>query len=164
VAQRGTVQGDALACQHLRLAIQRQAVTEFADQHMRHKRLGGHAAVNRPLRRWGDHDSPFTGPAGVTRTAGDTDAQLRRHDVQLLAAQFTDCMQPAAAAGAVALSNIDQHLVAQQMRRERTMIAAGMGRMPWTLLIPVRLRSILRGCFGPLAAAQPLQFVLRMRT
>ena len=102
VAQRRAIQRDALARQHLRLPIQRQRVAELADQHMRHQRLGGHAAVDRPLRRRGDHHGALAGAAGVARTARDAHPQLRGHDVQLLAAQFADRVQRAAAAGAFA--------------------------------------------------------------
>jgi hypothetical protein len=142
VAQRGTVQRDALACQHLRLPIQRQAVTEFADQHVRHQRLGGHAAVDWPLRRWGDHDRAFAGPASVTRTARDTNPQLRGHDVQLLTAQFADRMHRAAAAGAIAMFDIDQHLIARQMRRKGAVVTVRACLAPLALFV---LRGVLRG-------------------
>ena len=162
VAQGGTVQCDALALQHLGLAIQRRGITELADQHMRDHRLGGHAAIDqaakrtdatpsgqpaRPLRRGGNHHSTFAGPAGVTRAACDAHPQLRGHDVELLAAQFADRVQHAAAAGAVAVLDVDQHLIARQMRGQRTVVAIGTGLPPLPLFVPGRVR-ILRGLVG----------------
>ena len=51
IAQRGTIQCDALAGEDLRLTIQRQMVAVLADEHMRQQRLGRHATVNGTLRR-----------------------------------------------------------------------------------------------------------------
>src|SRR4051794_4325999 len=67
----------------------------------------------RPFRRRGHHHGAFTGPAGVARTAGDAHPQVRRHDVELLAALFVDHVQHTAAAGAVARRDVDQHLIAR---------------------------------------------------
>src|SRR3954470_7831401 len=97
---------------------------------MRDHRLGGHATVNWPLRRGSNHYGAFTGPAGVTRTTHDAHPQLRRHDVELLAAHFVDHMQRPAAAGAVALFDVDQHLVTRQMCREGTVVAVGTSLRP----------------------------------
>ena len=159
VAQRRAVQCDALARQHLRLPIQRQRITEFADQHMRHQRLGGHAAVDWTLRRRGDHDSAFAGPAGVTRAARDTNPQLRGHDVKLLTAQFADRVHCAAAAGAVAMFDIDQHLIARQMRRKGAVVAVGACLAP--LALSVR-RRILRGFVRGDGLLQVLQCQLQL--
>ena len=113
---------------------------------MRHQRLGGHAAVNEPLRRRGDHDGPFAGPTGVPRTTGDTNAQLRGHDVQLLAAQLADRVHHAAAAWAIVVFNVDQHLIARQMRRKGAVVAVGACLAPLTLVVRrCVLRSLVRG-------------------
>ena len=40
VAKRRTIQCDTLARQHLRLSVQRQRITEFADQHVRQELIG----------------------------------------------------------------------------------------------------------------------------
>ena len=125
VAQRRAIQRDALARQHLRLAIQRQGIAELADHHVHHQRLGGHAAIDGPLRRWGDHHGPFAAAAGIAGTTRDAHAQLRRRDVQLLGAQFADRVQRAAATRAVVVLDVDHHLVARQMSRQGTMIAVG---------------------------------------
>ena len=100
-----------------------------------------------------DHDSAFAGPAGVARTARDTDPQLRGHDVQLLAAQFADRVHRAAAAGAVAVFDVDQHLIARQMRRQGAVVAVGACLAPLALVRspprPARPRSRRRFAPGP---------------
>jgi hypothetical protein len=126
---------------------------------MRYQRLGGHAAVDWPLRRWGDHDSAFAGPASVTRTARDTNPQLRGHDVQLLTAQFADRMHRTAAAGAIAMFDVDQHLIARQMRREGAVVAIGACRAPLALFV---LRCVLRGLVRGGGLFQVLQCQLQL--
>jgi hypothetical protein len=59
VAEGRAVEFHPLTRQHLRLPIQRQRVAELADHHMRHQRLGRHAAVERTFRcRGNDHSPP----------------------------------------------------------------------------------------------------------
>ena len=108
---------------------------------MRHQCFGGHAAVA-PLRRQRDHDRAFAAPASVTRTARDTDPQLRGHDVQLLTAQFADRVHRAAAARAVAVFDVDQHLIARQMRRKGAVVTVGACLVPLALFV---LCSVFRG-------------------
>ena len=124
-AQRRTVQRDALALQHLCLAIERKRITEFADHHMRNQRFRRHATVDRPLRRRRLHYRAFEGAAGVTRTANNLNAQLARNDVELLAAVFADHVQRATTAGTVLALDIDDHLEARQVCRQCAAIAVG---------------------------------------
>ena len=99
VAKRGTIQRHALAREDLRLAIQRQVVSEFVHQHMRQQRLGGHAAIDRPLARGRLHDGLFAGPAAISRPADQPDPKLRWNIVQHLCPVLADLVQRAAATG-----------------------------------------------------------------
>jgi len=54
-------------------------------------------------------------------------------------------VQCAAAAGAVALLDVDQHLITRQMRRQRAMVAVGTGLAPWPRLVCGRIRRLLPG-------------------
>ena len=124
IAQRGAVQCDALALKHLGLTIQRQRITEFADDDMGDQRFGRHAAIDRACRSLGDNNRLLAVSAGVTWPTRHPDPQLCRHDVKLLRAQFTDAMHLAAAARAGLMRDIDHHLVARQMRRQCTVVAS----------------------------------------
>jgi hypothetical protein len=106
------------------LAVQRQEVAELADQDMYQQRFGCHAAIDWPLRRRCLHDGLPAGTAPVARTADDFRPQLRGHDVQHLRAGLADQMQSAATARALSAVDVDHHLVAWQMRRQRSEIAA----------------------------------------
>ena len=116
---------DALAGEDLRLAIQRQVVAVFVDQHMRQQRLGRHAAVDRPLRRRRLNDRFLAGPAAIARPADHPDPQLGRDVVQHLGPVFADPMQCTAAARAGLVLDIDHQLDPRQMRRQRAAIAFG---------------------------------------
>ena len=82
IRKGGAVEIDALAAIDLGLSIERQVVGIFADQHMRHCRLGGHAARDQTRRRSRLCNAVGAGPAGILRTAGDDDAELGGHDVE----------------------------------------------------------------------------------
>ena len=92
---------------------------------MHDQRLGRHAAIDRPLRRLGHHHGILAAAAGVARPARHPHPQLRRRDVELLGAQFADAVHGATAAWAGSVLDIDHHLIARQVRRQRTMIAGG---------------------------------------
>jgi hypothetical protein len=89
ITQGGSVQCHPLACQHLRLAIQREAITEFAHHHMHDQRLGRHAAINRPLGCRRHRENTVAAVAYVARATRDAHPQLCRCDVELLGAQLT---------------------------------------------------------------------------
>ena len=122
-AQGGTIQCDTLAGKDLRLAIQRQMVGIFVDQHMRHQRLGGHAAVNGTLRRWRLHDRLLAGSAAIPRPTYHSDPQLGRHVVKHLHPVFADDVQHVPATGAGLVVDVDHHLDPRQMRRQRSTVA-----------------------------------------
>ena len=82
-----------------------------------------------------DHHGPLAGAAGVARAARDAHPQLRGHDVELLGAQFVDHVQRTAAARAVTVLDVDHHLVARQMRRQRAVIAIGPSFAPLPLRV-----------------------------
>jgi hypothetical protein len=60
----------------------------------------------------------------------------------LLAAQFADRMHCTAAAGAVAMFDVDQHFIARQVRRKRPVVAIGPCLAPLALFV---LCGVLRG-------------------
>ena len=91
---------------------------------MRQQRFGCHAAIDRPLWRRRLHDGLPAGAAAIARTSDDFRPQLRGHDVQHLRAGLVDQMQRAAAARALFAVDVDHHLVAWQMRRQRSEIAS----------------------------------------
>ena len=124
-AQGGTIQRHTLAGEDLRLAIQRQMVGVFVDQHMRQQRLGGHAAVDRTLRRRRLHDRLLAGSAAIPRPADHADPQLGRHVVQHLRPVFADDVQRAPATGAGLVVDVDHHLDPRQMRRQCATVAFG---------------------------------------
>jgi hypothetical protein len=137
IAQRGTIQRHALAREDLRLAIQRQMIGVFVDQHMRQQRLARHAAVDRSFRCRCLHDRLFTGPAAIARAADHSHPQLGGHIVQHLRLVFADQMQRTAAAGTGLVLDIDHQLDPWQMRRQCAAIAFGRLGARWT-----------RWCFG----------------
>ncbi len=124
---------------------------------MRNHRLGGHAAVDRPLWRGGDHDRAFARPAAVPRATGDADPQLRGHDIQLLAAQFANGVQQTATAWAVTALDIDQHFVTWQMCRQGAVVAVGRRGTPRRWLVPGWICRILCGLVGGQALLQILK-------
>ena len=58
---------------------------------------------------------------------------------------FADHVQRAAAARAVAALDVDQHLIARQMRRQRAMIAVGPASRRGSRAVSAAIRRILRG-------------------
>jgi len=131
-AQSGTIQRDTLAGKDLHLTIQRQVVGVFVDQHMRQQRLGGHAAVNRTLRRWRLNNRLLAGSATISRPADHSDPQLGRYVVEHLRLIFADDVQHAPATGAGLVVDVDHHLDPRQMRRQCSTVALGRFGARWT--------------------------------
>ena len=97
----------------------------LGDQHLRDQRLGGHPAVDRPLRcRRLDH-SALAGPAAVARPADHLHPVLRRDDVEHLRAVFADDVQRPAAARAGLVLDVDHDLDPRQVRRQCAAVASG---------------------------------------
>jgi hypothetical protein len=90
VAQGGTIEVDALACKDLRLAVQRQVVGVFVDQHVRQQRLGRQAAVDRPLRRRLLHDGTFACAAAIARATDHLNPELRGDVIKHLGLVFAN--------------------------------------------------------------------------
>jgi hypothetical protein len=153
-AQRRTIQCDALALEHLCLAVERQRVTELADHNVRHHRFRRHAAIDRPVRRGGLHHGALAGAASIAWPAHHLHAQLGRHQVELLSAVFTDHVQRATAARALPAVDINDDLVARQVCWQCAPIAVG------NLCAPPSLRR-LRRIAGGLAFGGVLLRVLQ---
>ena len=127
VGQRRAIEVDALAGVDLRLAVERQVIGVLGDQHLRDRRLGRQSALDQPRRRGRLHHHVLAGPAGIFGPAHDQHAELRRHDVEPLAAILADPMQRVAAARAGVVLDVDHHLDARQMRRQRSAVHAALG-------------------------------------
>lgn len=125
VAQGRTVQRHTLAGEDLCLAIQRQMVAVFVDQHMGQQCLGRHAGVDWPLGSRPLHHGFCAGPATIPWPAGHPDPEVGRNVIQHLAAVFADQMQRATTARAGLVIDIDHLLDARQFRRQRATIAFG---------------------------------------
>ena len=93
VGQRRAIEIDALPGVDLGLAIERQVIGVFGDQHLGDRRLGRQAALDQPRRRGRLHDNVLASPAGIFGPAHDEHAELRRHDVEPLAHVLADPVQ-----------------------------------------------------------------------
>ena len=123
IAQRGTIQRHALTGEDLRLAIQREMISEFVYQHMRQQRLGGHAAIDWTFGRQRLHDRLLAGPAAIPRPADHLDPELGRNVVQHFDPILADRVQRAPATGTCLVFDIDHYLDPRQMRRQRAAVA-----------------------------------------
>jgi hypothetical protein len=83
IGERRTIEMDPLALVDLRLAIERQVIGIFGDEHVGDHRLGWQAALDQPRR--GLDNNILTGAAGVFGLPRDQNLDLGRHDVELLA-------------------------------------------------------------------------------
>ena len=126
VGERRTVEGDPLPGVDLRLAVERQMVGVFGDEHMGDRRLGRQAALDQSRRSRRLHHGALAGPAGVFGTARHQHAELRRHDIEPLGDIFADPVQPALAAGAGLVVDVDDRLDARQMRGQRAAVTAAL--------------------------------------
>ena len=82
--QRRAFDRDALAQQHLGLAIQRQMPSIFGNQDRGHHRLGRQPALDQPFQRWCLDHALFAGPAGVLGTMRHDHPILGGDDVETL--------------------------------------------------------------------------------
>src|SRR3954467_9866522 len=82
--ERGSVDGDTVRRQHLRLAVKRQMPMILGIDHMRDQPLGGQSSPDQSLGSRVLEDDAMTGAAGQLWTAGDDDAILRRNDIEPL--------------------------------------------------------------------------------
>ena len=143
-----------MALEHLRLAVEWKRVTELADHDVHHQRFGGHATVDRALRRRCLYDGFFARTAGVAWAARHLNPQLARNNVELLGAVFTDLVQRATTAGALLALDIDDNFEARQVCRQGAAIAVG------RLCPPPSPRWLWR-VFGRLAFGGSLLFILQ---
>jgi hypothetical protein len=98
----------------------------FGHQNLGDGCFGRQSALDQPGRSLGLHDAILTSSAGVFRTSGDDNAELRRHHVQPLALVFADPVQFALAAGADLVIDVDDDLDPRQMHRQRSAIDAAL--------------------------------------
>lgn len=112
-----SIESDALADIDLRLPVARQMIRIFGHQNLGDRCLRRQSALDQPGRSLRLEDAVLACTTGVFRTAGDDNAELRRHHVQPLALVFTDPVQVALAAGAGLVVDVDDDLDPRQMRR-----------------------------------------------
>ena len=124
VGERRAVERQTLTGEDLCLAVERQVVGVFADEHMRDHGFGRQPSGDQPGRSRRLHDALGAAPAGVSRPAGDEHPELRRDDVEPLGDVLPDPMQPAAAARAVEALRLDDPLDPRQVPRQRAAVGA----------------------------------------
>jgi hypothetical protein len=90
-------------------------ISIFGDQHLGDGRLGWNAAFDQPRWGWSLDDDLLTGAASIFGAARHQNAELSRHDVELLADILADPMQTMTAAGTVMALDVDDHIDARQM-------------------------------------------------
>ncbi len=177
VGQRGAVEIDALPGVDLRLTIERQMVGIFGDQNLGDSRFGRQPAFDQPGGRGSLNDNVLAGATGVFGPAHHDHAQLRRHDVEPLADVFSDTMKAVAAAWAGMVFDVDDHLHARQVRRQRTTVRAPLcsalsafcgvgafglfrtGRLDLLGLFEPQQQLIFRQALGAAAEPVALQFL-----
>ena len=115
VGERRAIEMNALPLVDLRLAIERQVIGIFGDEHVGDRRLGRQAALDQPRRRRRLDDDVLASAAGVFGPAHDQHPELGGHDIELLADVLADPMQLAAAAWAGLVLDVDDRLDARQM-------------------------------------------------
>jgi hypothetical protein len=126
IGQGRAVKVEALAGINLRLPVQRQVIGIFGHEHLRDRRLGWQSALDQPRRCWRLHHHVLASPAGVSGPTNDKHPELSRHDVEPLTCILADPMQRVAAARAGMVIDIDHHLDARQMRRQRSAVHAAL--------------------------------------
>lgn len=100
VGERRAVRRNALPRIYLRLAIERQVVGIFADEHMRDQRLGRQPALDDAMRRRSLHWRRIASAASLARAAGHQHAKRGRDDIKPFRDILADDMQRTATAGA----------------------------------------------------------------
>src|SRR3954469_9155867 len=141
--ERGTVDGNTVRRQHLRLAVKRQMPMILGIDHMRDEPLGRQSSPDQSLGSSMLEDDAVTGAAGQFGAAGDDDAILRRYDVQPLALIVTDLKKVACAARAAGCSGHQGLDDARQMLRQLATIGPALGS---SLLACFGIGAVL-GCF-----------------
>jgi len=109
---------NALACQHLGLAVQWQVPSKLRYRDMNQQRGCRQPAFNRARRRRRLYHGALAGTAAIARPSDALDPDDRRHDVEHLAHVLTDAMQSTSAARARIDRRLDDDIVAGQMFRK----------------------------------------------
>jgi len=128
VGEGGAVKPHALTRVDLRLAIERQVIGVFGNQHVRHRRLGRQAALDEARQGRRLDDDVLAAAAGVFGPAHDKHAELCRNDVELLAHVLADPVKRPFAARAGLVLDVDDRLDARQMLRQGAAVGAPFAR------------------------------------
>ncbi len=135
--QGGTIESDAVACQHLRLSMQRQMPRELRRGDVGKQRRCRQPAFDRTRRRRRLYDCALAAPAAITGPADPLDPDHRRYHVEHLADVLANAVQRSMAARAAVDAGLDDHILAWQMLGQAADVA---GRL-WLgrRLLPARL-------------------------
>ena len=128
VGERRTVERDPLPGVDLRLAVERQMIGVFGDQHMGDCRLGWQAALDQSRRSRRLHDAALAGPACIFGTMRHQHPELRRNNIQPLGDILPYHVQQALAARAGFVLDVDGRLDARQMSGKRAAITPALAR------------------------------------
>ena len=139
VGERRAIEANALALVNLRLAVERQVIGIFGDEHVRNRRFRRQAAFDQPRRGRRLDDDVLACAAGVFGSAHDQHSELRRHDIELLADVLANLVKLAPTARAGLVLDVDNRLDARQMRRQSSTVRAPIARRRR----PLRGRSCL---------------------
>ena len=99
----------------------------FGDENLRHRRLGRQPALDQPRRCGRLHHPVLAGSAGIFGPTHNQHAELGRDDIESFADILANPMQRVAAARASMIVDVDHHLDARQMRRQRSTVDATLG-------------------------------------
>lgn len=125
--ERGTVDGDTMRRQHLRLAVKRQMPMILGVDHMRDQPLGRQSSPDQSLGSSVLEDDAMTGTAGQLGPAGDDDAILRRNDVEPLTLIPTNLEEVALTRRTTSLGRHQDFDDARQMLRQLAAVGSALG-------------------------------------
>ena len=117
VGERRAIEANSLALVDVGLAVERQVIGIFGDEHVRDRCFRRQAAFDQPRRGRRLDDDVLGVAAGVFGSAHDQHPELRRHDIELLADVLANLVKLAPTARTGLVLDVDNRLDARQMRK-----------------------------------------------
>ena len=129
ISQHHAAQIDAGPSVDLRLAVERQVIGIFGDQHVREQGLGGQGTLDQVGGRCGLGHGAGAAAAGVFRPDGHDHPELGRDNVAPLATVLPDPGHRPAAAGAKRARGLEHALDPRQLQRQSTEMTPDRGAL-----------------------------------